>query len=112
MSLSIGNKYEKLALRHLQRQGLKLIQTNFRSKLGEIDLIMQDDNQIVFVEVRYRSQLHYGNSLETVNLNKQQKIIRTALFYLNERTEMQSCRFDVIAFSPNQQVKWIKNAFS
>lgn len=130
MNSSINNKklgaqIEELVCAYLRRQKLKLIARNYQCRLGEIDLIMQDKMVLVFIEVRYRQHCHFGSSLESINLNKQRKIIKTAEYYLlsKQLTEKMVCRFDIVGVTstpklPNiskldsSQVEWIKNAFS
>ena len=111
-----GLYYENLALKYLKKQGLKLLQKNYHCRLGEIDLIMQDEDCIVFIEVRYRNNADFGNGLDTVNINKQHKLIKTAQLYLIQKGlyEKIPARFDVISISNgelNPQLCWIKNAF-
>lgn len=86
--------------------------------MGEIDLILTDKDQLVFVEVRYRKSSFYGSGAETVTWHKQQKLIRTALYYLQgtkKSLDEISCRFDVVEVSPHPEGKlditWIKDAF-
>jgi putative endonuclease len=110
MSLSIGNHYENLALNYLKARGLSLVVRNYRSRYGEIDLIMQDKNYLVFVEVRYRQSQQYGSSIESINHIKQQKLIKTAQYYLLKHPQNRPCRFDVIGIN-QQSLTWIKNAF-
>ena len=81
----IGIKAEKVACKFLKKQGLSLITRNFITPLGEIDLIMQDSESIVFIEVRSR-QPGLVTAMETVNLPKQQKIIRSANIYLQKNS--------------------------
>ena len=69
-----GLYYENLALKYLKKQGLKLLQKNYHCRLGEIDLVMQDEDCIVFIEVRYRENADFGNGLDTVNKTKQQNL--------------------------------------
>ncbi|GGY62630.1 UPF0102 protein [Cellvibrio zantedeschiae] len=109
-----GAQAEDRALAFLQQQGLVKISQNYRCKLGEIDLIMQHKDTLVFVEVRLRTHQAFANAAESVTIRKQQKIIKTALYYLQEHqlTESAICRFDVIAFSDNGEPEWIKDAFS
>jgi len=109
----IGQKAEDQACVYLQRQGLRLLQKNYRSYHGEIDLIMQDRHDVVFVEVRSRNRIDYGNALESINKNKRRKIIKTALRFLQEKhlLDKVNCRFDVIAMGSGN-LTWIKNAFS
>jgi putative endonuclease len=115
----IGNQAEKIALKYLLKNGFLLIQQNYLTKLGEIDIIMLDKKEktLVFVEVRYRKDNELIESIETVNKNKQNKIIRTANFYIlkNKKYQSLAVRFDIIGIESNlkkPKIKWIKNAFS
>ena len=111
-----GQYAEDLALRYLQKHKLKLKERNFLCKLGEIDLIMENnDAEIIFVEVRFRKSDSHGGALMSVTHSKQQKLIRTAQLYL-QKNQLQSriCRFDVIAMSLQNGepvIDWVKNAF-
>ena len=98
----------------LLHQGLVKRAKNYRCKLGEIDLIMQHDTTLVFIEVRLRTHTAFANAAESVTRRKQQKIIKTAQYYLQQHqlTDKANCRFDVIAFSDNGNPEWIKDAFS
>ena len=116
MSRQHGNAIEQQALDYLSRQGLKLVTRNFTTRMGEIDLVMQDGKTLVFVEVRYRKSPVFGNSAESVTWRKQKKLTLTAEFFLQRNSQMQNypCRFDVIACSPGKNtadINWIKNAF-
>tara|TARA_R110002049_G_scaffold307991_1_gene510505 strand:- start:1753 stop:2115 length:363 start_codon:yes stop_codon:yes gene_type:complete len=114
-TLTIGRQAELLACEFLQQHKLKLIVKNYHCRRGEIDLIMDDQNTLVFVEVRYRKNARFGSALESVNHKKQAKIIITAEHYLLQNTRSYSgYRFDVIALSPTQQsheIIWVKDAF-
>jgi putative endonuclease len=114
-ALTIGQQAELLACQFLQRHKLKLIVKNYHCRRGEIDLIMQDQHTLVFIEVRYRKNDRFGSALESVNYKKQAKIIITAEHYLLHNTQAFSgYRFDVIAISPTQQthdIIWVKDAF-
>ncbi|MFO8024148.1 YraN family protein [Thiohalophilus sp.] len=96
-----GNQAEQWARRYLEQQGLHFEQANFRCRRGEIDLIMRDGDSLVFVEVRYRRNDRYGSAAETVDRQKQRKLVTTALFYLqnNPKQARLSSRFDVVAIS-------------
>jgi len=114
----IGARAEQNAQAYLQSHGLSLITKNFRCKYGEIDLIMQThepspEASIVFVEVRFRKLVNYGHGVETVSHSKKQRLIRTALYYLQENHlfDKVPCRFDVLGASGDAPVVWIKNAF-
>ena len=115
----IGRTAESAALKYLQSQGLKLVESNYRCRHGEIDIIMMDKQTVVFVEVRYRSNPNYGTGAESVDSRKQQKLLASASHYLqkNKLTTNQSCRFDVISLTGNdnnkldtKNIQWIRNA--
>ena len=111
-----GRWAEQAALEYLLTKKLKLLDKNFRSAFGEIDLIMQDENIILFIEVRYRSSNHFHTALESINRKKCERIIATSHQYLskNRSASQLDCRFDVVALSGPQEtptIQWIKNAF-
>lgn len=109
----IGNKAEKKAYQFLKKQGLKLITRNYRRSYGEIDLIMEDKQTLVFVEVRYRSNAMI-KALDTIDHHKQRRIILTATRYLQVNPTWKACRFDVITFDPlvsDVEILWLKDAF-
>lgn len=100
--------------------------SNFACKCGEIDLIMHDNEFLVFIEVRYRKQAQFGHPLETINHSKQQKIIKAIQYFLmkNPTYNQFPCRIDAIALysetrnnkavsirEQGLQVEWVKNAF-
>lgn len=114
-TLTIGKQHEEQAKRFLQAQGLRSIDCNFRSRMGEIDLIMQHEQCLVFIEVRYRKNSFYGSAAESVDYYKQRKLIKTAYYYLAKHPQYQhmDCRFDIVGISQQgQQIDWITNAFS
>ena len=111
-----GAQWEKTAESFLNSQGLRLLQRNFSSRFGEIDLIMEDRDTIVFIEVKYRKSSQHGSGADAVTFQKQGKISRTAAWYLakNPHRAEQFCRFDVISIDPGQKdqgINWIKGAF-
>ncbi len=114
-----GDAAEQAALHFLEQQGLTLVQRNFRCKLGEIDLIMQEGSTLVFVEVRFRQHSQFGDGAASVTWRKQQRLIRAAQYYLQRsRQTERPCRFDVLSATGTQstthqssiQFDWIKNA--
>ncbi len=114
--LSQGHKSERQAGKYLVRQGLKLLQRNYRTPFGEIDLIMQQKETLVFVEVRFRRSNDFGTPAETVDLRKQAKLRAVAEHYLqkNKDKSQQACRFDIVAITTNQNgetFQWLQNAF-
>lgn len=110
---ALGDKAEQRACEFLQARGLNVITRNYRAISGEIDLIMRDNNEIVFVEVRSRSRQDYVDAIDSINRNKQKKILRTALFFLQQKKwlDKTNCRFDVIGIH-HDQIEWIKDAFT
>lgn len=110
--ISIGAIAEKQAEQYLIKCQLTLIQRNFRSKMGEIDLIMQDADSLVFVEVRYRKNDHFGGAAASVDTRKQRKLIKTAQYYLawHPKYAKIACRFDVVCIQ-GDNIEWLKNAF-
>lgn len=109
---ALGNHYEEQALIYLTQKGFTLIKKNFYCRRGEIDLICLDQTQLVFIEVRYRSKSSHGNALESISYSKQQKIKKTAYYFLFTYPHFQHyvMRFDVIAIDA-QTINWVKNAF-
>lgn len=113
-TINTGKDAETRACCYLQAQGLQLVQRNYHSRRGEIDLIMQDKDSLVFIEVRYRRQSRFGSAAESVNRHKQSKLIACANHYIQTYPERarQACRFDVVSIDGNMNsIDWIKNAF-
>lgn len=116
-----GEHTENLACEYLENKGFKLVGRNFHCRFGEIDLIMQDNDYIVFVEVRYRRSNNFGSGAETITASKQSKLIKTASAYLQQHAKLNQhpARFDVVSISgsvetsniKNVDFDWIENAF-
>ena len=107
-----GVKYEQQALAFLKQQGLLFICQNYYCRFGEIDLIMSDQDSLVFIEVRYRKNQDYGGATASITSRKQQKLIKTAKHYLSQLDNEPYCRFDVIAIDEKStQPEWIQDAF-
>ncbi|KJY71707.1 YraN family protein [Vibrio nigripulchritudo] len=113
---ALGEKYEALASKHLIGKGLSLIESNFNTKVGELDLIMSEQNTLVFVEVKYRKQSRFGHAAEMVTPAKQKKIVKTAMLWLRKNNLSPyntDFRFDVVAIHDNgRDIEWIKNAIT
>jgi len=114
-----GWQLETRALKFLRKQGLRLLERNFNSRFGEIDLIMtQEPNVLIFVEVRYRASEKFGGATASVTRAKQHKLRLTARSWLQGKPRYRNrvCRFDVVAMTGptagNLEINWIKNAFS
>lgn len=107
----VGTQKELQAMHYLEKQGMKILQRNFRCHMGEIDLIAQDGACIVFVEVKYRTSSRYGSPFEAVNARKQTTIRKVAQYYLLGRKQLDCpVRFDVVGICGNE-LEHIKNAF-
>jgi len=107
-----GAQAEDLACAHLERAGLKLVSRNYRCAQGEIDLIMDDRDTLVFVEVRYRRSNAFGTPAESVDRRKQARLRAAAGHYLLEHSADRACRFDVIAVSGHDaRIEWLRAAF-
>lgn len=92
-----GKEGEKLAAEYLQEKDYQIVEKNYRYKRGEIDLIVQKDNLLVFVEVKARTNAGYGHPEEAVNVKKEEMIIKTADQYLIEKNWQGLIRFDIIS---------------
>lgn len=108
-----GALAEQWAAHYLTRQGLKLIEQNYRGRFGEIDLIMQDGTTLVFVEVRLRKNADFGGAVASIDTRKQQRIIRTSQQYISKFAHAPACRFDAVLLEDvlGKNVQWLKNAF-
>ncbi len=110
----IGQQAEALACRYLELRGLVLVKRNYRTRRGEIDLIMRAPGHLVFVEVRYRKRSRFGGPAETIGVAKQRRIIACAHAYLQKYPEQSPCRFDVVSIERtggSTIVDWIADAF-
>lgn len=104
-----GQAGEDQALAHLQQHGLALVERNFRCKGGEIDLIMQERDALVFVEVRKRAGTAYGGAAASVTARKRARLVMAAQVYLMRYRMPPACRFDVVAIN-GTTVEWLKDA--
>lgn len=109
---NLGALHESRALAHLQAAGLSLVQRNFNSKVGEIDLIMRDGEQIVFVEVRFRSAGSFVDGISSVGDSKRRRFLKAVKYFLLTHPDYAEriLRFDVISIS-TAEIDWHKNAF-
>jgi putative endonuclease len=114
--LEVGRWAETEAARHLGARGLRLLTRNFRCRHGEIDLIMRDRAQIVFVEVRYRADDRFGDGFDTMTRSKRRRLLTAARWYLASRgAEHVPCRFDVVSVSKRNyrpEIHWMQDAFT
>lgn len=95
---SLGRTGERLAAEELLKQGYRILERNFRCKHGEIDLVVEDEADLVFVEVKTRRGTTYGRPEDAVTLHKQRKILEVAAYYLDlHNCSDRSWRVDVVA---------------
>ncbi len=110
-----GQESESIAARYLKKKGYKILEQNYRNKLGEIDIIARDKGTLVFVEVKARKSSRFGSPKWAVTSKKQRKISMVALYYLKATNQSRiKARFDVVAISSsktNPRIEIIKNAF-
>ena len=114
-----GDEAENLAYSFLLKQGLILVEKNYSTRAGEVDLIMldkKDPDTLIFIEVRYRKNRDFGGAAASVTAKKQQRIIKAALAYQQQNASQSSMRFDVVAVEGdnsknNIEIDWIKSAF-
>ncbi len=93
---AVGKLGETKAKNYLKRRGYQILQSNYRTRAGEIDLIAKDGDCLVFVEVKTRTSAEYGTPAEAVSYYKQQHMIKSAQYYLARHGGECECRFDVI----------------
>lgn len=113
---AVGHQAEATAQKYLKQQGLRVVASNYHCRLGEIDLIMQDGDTLVFVEVRCRAEHAQVSAAESITPAKMRKIRQTAAHYMMRYAEQPDCRFDVMAMTHSAAkigytMDWIKNAF-
>lgn len=108
-----GAAAEQLAADYLQRQGLTLLERNFRVRGGEIDLICRDGKATVFVEVRLRSRGDFGGAAASITAAKQARLILAARHWLLRHGET-PCRFDCILLDglESKNIEWLRDAFT
>ena len=112
---NLGRWGEDRAALYLESQGLKIVERGFRCRFGEIDIIAQNSEALVFCEVKTRRRGTFVEPQETVTWSKQRRLIKTAGWYLNQRPWDGELRFDVIAILAAEglepQLEWIQDAF-
>ena len=114
-SVTSGRQAEQRAAAYLQDHGLKLIRRNYHAPCGEIDLIMQDGDILVFIEVRHRKSESFCKATETIDIGKQQRLRATAEHYLQQHAggDDHDCRFDVLTLTgpiEHERCHWVTNA--
>lgn len=112
----LGNRGEKIAAKLLRKQGYRIIEKNYHSRLGEIDIVANEGDSIVFVEVKTRRSTDFGLPEEALSYDKRRRLSKLALAYLaHRRIKDTNCRFDVVSILMDNNrannIKLIKNAF-
>ncbi|GGP68840.1 YraN family protein [Shewanella saliphila] len=105
-----GQLAEQRARTYLEQQGLTFIAANVRYPFGEIDLIMRQQNEWVFVEVKYRASNQFGGALNALTQKQITRIRLAADHYLQRQKLNPPCRFDVIAMN-NDEINWLQGCF-
>ena len=109
---AVGSRYEQIAALSLRGQGYRILERNYKRPTGEIDLIAQEGDCLVFIEVKFRSGQRMGSPEAAVGAAKQRRIYRTAQYYMAEKkiSQTQKCRFDVVAVE-GTEIRIRRNAF-
>ena len=112
----IGNRGEEIAAAYLEQKGYAILERQFRTPVGEIDLIARDGRTLAFIEVKTRRSARYGQPAAAVGREKQRRITRAAMWYMNKRQgEVPPCRFDVVEVYASPDGAWnvrhLENAF-
>ncbi len=113
-----GKLGEKLAQKFLKKKGYRILETDFRCRMGEIDIVAQQKDYLVFVEVRTKSSLDFGTPEESITQSKKGKLIASALSYINTHQNLPPLwRIDVVAIEVDQKgktkrIELIENAIS
>lgn len=113
--IDIGKRGETLAISFLKKNGYRIIESNFRCRYGEIDIIAQEGKTVAFIEVKTKTNNRFGSPTQAIDLRKQRQVSKTALIYISQkRLTNYSARFDVVGVNikgSNSEIELIKNAF-
>lgn len=114
-NLNLGNLAEDRAEEFLKRSGYKVLRRNYKTRLGEVDIIAKDKDTLCFVEVKCRSSDRFGKGSEAISVKKQGQVSKAALNFLKENNLLdRRARFDVVSLDslgPEEKITLIKNAF-
>ena len=106
-----GAQTEERALQFLLARGLRLKARNYACRLGEIDLVLEQDDVTIFVEVRQRSSAAFGGAAGSITARKRARILATARHYLAAHGGFAACRFDAVLVDQTGRLEWIRDAF-
>jgi len=113
--LALGKKGEDIAVKYLKKKGYEILDKNYKTSIGEIDIIAKDKDIIVFIEVKTRITKRFGEPFESITKEKKYRIFKIALFYLTKNKNLShlQIRFDVISilFKNQYYIKHIIDAF-
>ena len=116
LSSVIGSEAERFARTFLEQQGLTFVMQNYRCRTGEIDLVMQDGEELVFVEVKYRSKSQHGSAIEFFHASKKRKFESAVMYYMQEKGFNPSIvphRIDLVGIGGSgqqqQDINWLKS---
>ncbi len=114
LPVSAGPAAEELAARHLAARGLAIVARNWRSRRGEIDLIVRDGATLVFVEVRLRRNARFGGAAASITPAKQARLVAAAEAYLATLASVPPCRFDAVLLDglDSARIEWLRNVIS
>jgi putative endonuclease len=107
-----GAAAEAMAAAFLERKGLRIVERNYRCRLGEIDLVARDGDTTVFVEVRQRASRAFGGAAASITATKRARLVRAARHYLSRLRVTPACRFDALLIEGDPpSIDWIRDAF-
>jgi len=107
-----GGPAEELAAAFLEREGLSILQRNYRCRFGEIDLVARSGATLVFVEVRARKSDDFGGAAGSITAAKRRRLVATARHYLAAQRSERACRFDVVlVHGSERRIEWLSDAF-
>ena len=110
--MSRGAEAEAMAAAFLERKGLKIVERNYRCRLGEIDLVARDGGTTVFIEVRRRASSAFGGAAQSITAGKRQRLLKAARHYLSRLRVTPQCRFDALLIEGEPpRIEWIRDAF-
>ncbi len=109
----VGNEYEAIAAEYLKKKGYRILEKNYYTPFGELDIIADKDGILCYIEIKYRSSKKYGNPLEAVDFRKQRRISKSAMYHYmtHGAKQKKACRFDVIGINAEHQITHVENAF-